>query len=133
MVIHLFCQPGEQTLNTDTHDAPLTPDSPALLRKTDLTLARIHNLLADQGIRPNDVQQQMLASHVKAMVWRSYSGESLPEVDLSLFEEISPLSLRLAEQVVAWLDRLAYEEAHLLSVHFEVAKENELSSVKGES
>ena len=70
---------------------PLTPDSPALLRKTDLTLARIHNLLADQGIRPNDVQQQMLASHVKAMVWRSYSGESLPEVDLSLFEEISPL------------------------------------------
>ncbi|HGY5298059.1 TPA: transcriptional regulator, partial [Aeromonas salmonicida] len=24
---------------------------------------------------------------------------------------------------------LAYEEAHLLSVHFEVAKENELSSV----
>ena len=52
--------------------------------------------------------------------------------DLSLFEEISPLSLRLAEQVVGWLDRLAYEEAHLLSVHFEVAKENELSSVKGE-
>ena len=120
-------------MNTDTHDAPLTPDSPALLRKTDLTLARIHNLLADQGIRPNDVQQQMLASHVKAMVWRAHSGESLPEVDLSLFEEISPLSLRLAEQVVAWLDRLAYEEAHLLSVHFEVAKENELSSVKGES
>ena len=120
-------------MNTDTHDAPLTPDSPTLLRKTDLTLARIHNLLADQGIRPNDVQQQMLASHVKAMVWRSYSGESLPEVDLNLFEEISPLSLRLAEQVVAWLDRLAYEEAHLLSVHFEVAKENELSSVKGES
>lgn len=77
-------------MNTDTHDAPLTPDSPALLRKTDLTLTRIHNLLADQGIRPNDVQQQMLASHVKAMVWRSYSGESLPEVDLSLFEEISP-------------------------------------------
>ncbi len=73
-------------MNTDTHDAPLTPDSPALLRKTDLTLARIHNLLADQGIRPNDVQQQMLASHVKAMVWRSYSGESLPEVDLSLFK-----------------------------------------------
>ena len=96
-------------------------------------LARIHNLLADQGIRPNEVQLQMLASHVKAMVWRSHSGESLPEVDLSLFEEISPLSLRLAEQVVAWLDRLAYEEAHLLSVHFEVAKENELSSVKGES
>jgi len=116
-------------LQTETHDQNLTPDSPALLRKTDLVLARIHSLLGEQRIRPNEVQTQMLASHVKAMVWRSHSGESLPEVDLSLFEEISPLSLRLAEQVVAWLDRLAYEEAHLLSVHFEVAKENELSSV----
>ncbi|MFC5706233.1 transcriptional regulator [Aeromonas eucrenophila] len=118
-------------MTTDTHDNALTPDHPALQRKTDLTLARIHNLLADQGIRPNEVQKQMLASHVKAMVWRSHSGESLPEVDLSLFDEISPLSLRLAEQVVAWLDNLAHEEAHLLSVHFEVAKENELSSVLG--
>lgn len=119
-------------MTTDIHDTALTPNSPALLRKTDLILARIHGLLADQGIIPNEVQKQMLASHVKAMVWRSHSGEALPEVDLSLFEEISPLSLRLAEQVVGWLDRLAYEEAHLLSVHFEVAKENELSSVKGE-
>jgi PRD domain protein (TIGR03582 family) len=119
-------------LTTDAHDTALTPDNPALLRKTDLTLARIHALLGEQGIIPNDVQIQMLASHVKAMVWRSYSGESLPEVDLSLFDEISPLSLRLAEQVVAWLDKLAYEEAHLLSVHFEVAKENELSVIKGD-
>jgi PRD domain protein (TIGR03582 family) len=119
-------------LQTETHDQTLTPNSPALLRKTDLVLARIHPLLAEQGIIPNEVQRQMLASHVKAMVWRSHSGESLPEVDLSLFEEISPLSLQLAEQVVAWLDKLAYEEAHLLSVHFEVAKENELSSLKGD-
>lgn len=77
-------------MHTETHDQNLTPDSPPLLRQTDHTLARIHTLLGEQGIRPNEVQRQMLASHVKAMVWRSYSGESLPEVDLSLFEEISP-------------------------------------------
>lgn len=77
-------------MHTETHDQPLTPDSPALLRQTDQILARIDILLAEQGIRPNEVQQQMLASHVKAMVWRSHSGEPLPEVDLSLFEEISP-------------------------------------------
>ena len=118
-------------MHTETHDQNLTPDSPALLRKTAHTLERIHSLLADQGILPDEVQKQMLASHVKAMVWRSYSGESLPEVDISLFEEISPLSLQLAEQVIAWLDKLAHEEAHLLSVHFEVAKENELSSAAG--
>ncbi|MBS4688012.1 transcriptional regulator [Aeromonas sobria] len=116
-------------MQTETHDQTLTPNSPELLRQTDHMLARIHPLLAEQCIIPNEVQRQMLASHVKAMVWRSYSGEPLPEVDLSLFDEISPLSLRLAEQVVSWLERLAYEEAHLLSVHFEVAKENELSSV----
>jgi PRD domain protein (TIGR03582 family) len=121
---------GEKTLQASNHG--LTPSSPQIARKSTDTLARIYPLLAERGIVPNDVQQQMLASHVKAMVWRSYSGEALPEVDLSLFDEISPLSLRLAEQVVAWLDNLAYEEAHLLSVHFEVAKENELSSVKGE-
>ena len=53
-------------MQTETHDQTLTPNSPALLRKTDLTLARIHSLLADQGIIPNEVQRQMLASHVKA-------------------------------------------------------------------
>lgn len=119
-------------MQTETHTQPLTPDSPTLLRQSDHVLARIQSLLGERGIRPNEVQQQMLASHVKAMVWRSHSGELLPEVDLSLFEEISPLSLQLAEQVVAWLDKLAYEETHLLSVHFEVAKENELSSVTGD-
>ncbi len=77
-------------MQTETHDQTLPPDSPALLRQTDQILARIHILLGDQGIRPNEVQQQMLASHIKAMVWRSHSGEPLPEVDLSLFEEISP-------------------------------------------
>lgn len=117
-------------MQTETHDQTLAPNSPELLRQTEHILARIYPLLAEQGIIPNEVQRQMLASHVKAMVWRSHSGEPLPEVDLSLFEEISPLSLRLAEQVVSWLDQLAYEEAHLLSVHFEVAKENELSSVQ---
>ncbi|KUE79565.1 transcriptional regulator [Aeromonas schubertii] len=110
----------------------MTIDDLAHQRQTDLLLVRVLNLLSEHGIHPNDVQRQMLASHLKAMVWRSHSSEPLPDVDLSLFEEISPLSLRLAERVTAWLDGLAYEEAHLLSVHFEVAKENELSSVKGE-
>lgn len=63
-------------MQTDTYDQTLTPDSPALLRQTDQVLARIHILLGDQGIHPNEVQQQMLASHIKAMVWRSHSGET---------------------------------------------------------
>lgn len=110
----------------------LSVDETTLEKETREVLEKVSALLSDKGIYPNEVQQQMLFSHVKAMVLRSHTGESLPEVDISLFDEISPLSLKLAEQVVGWFNNLAYEEAHLLSVHFEVAKENELSCVTGE-
>lgn len=111
----------------------LLVDERILAEETDTTLEKVISLLSDKGIYPDEVQKQMLFSHVKAMVLRSHTGEALPEVDISLFDEISPLSLSLAEQVVSWFNNLAYEEAHLLSVHFEVAKENELSCVTGES
>ncbi|MBW7981654.1 transcriptional regulator [Enterobacillus tribolii] len=107
-------------------------DEVTLEKETNGVLEKVSTLLSGKGIYPNEVQKQMLFSHVKAMVLRSHTGEPLPEVDISLFDEISPMSLKLAEQVVSWFDGLAYEEAHLLSVHFEVAKENELSSVTGE-
>jgi PRD domain protein (TIGR03582 family) len=110
----------------------LSVDEKIVESETNTTLEKVVDLLTDKGIYPNDVQKQMLFSHVKAMVLRSHTGEALPEVDISLFDEISPLSLNLAEQVVSWFNNLAYEEAHLLSVHFEVAKENELSCVTGE-
>ncbi len=62
-----------------------------------------------QGIRPVAVttsslttfREQMLTSHVRAMAHRSISGEPLPEVDASLFEEISEDSMMLAREVVA--------------------------------
>lgn len=108
------------------------PDEQALQPEVEQLQCRVLDLLSEYGIVPDDVQRQMLGSHLKAMVWRSHSGEPLPYVDLSLFEEISALSLQLATQVTGWFNGLAGKEAHLLSVHFEVAKENELSSVKGE-
>jgi PRD domain protein (TIGR03582 family) len=52
------------------------------------------------------------------------TGEPLPEVDASLFDEISPESMQLARDVVAQFGNLPEEEAWLLSVHFEVAKDN---------
>ncbi|CCK12628.1 hypothetical protein BN126_2816 [Cronobacter sakazakii 680] len=42
----------------------------------------------------------------------------------SLFEEISEGSMALAREIVAQFGNLPDEEAWLLSVHFEVAKEN---------
>ena len=58
------------------------------------------------------------------MLQQAISGEPLPEVDASLFEEISEDSMMLAREVVAQFGNLPDEEAWLLSVHFEVAKDN---------
>lgn len=92
--------------------------------RTDKLLEEIQRMLKAENIFTNDVQQQMLASHVKAMVLRSITGEPLPEVEKELFDEISPESMKMAEQVINWLGNLPIEEAYLLSVHFEVAKSN---------
>ena len=93
-------------------------------RLADKMLQQVFALLSRHGIVPNDVQEQMLTSHVRAMAHRSISGEPLPEVDASLFEEISPDSMTLARAVVAQFGNLPDEDAWLLSVHFENAKEN---------
>ncbi|HGE8411336.1 TPA: glycine dehydrogenase [Serratia marcescens] len=87
-------------------------------------LADITAMLNAESIYTNAVQQQMLESHIRAMVLRSITGEPLPEVDKSLFDEISAESMQMAERVVNQFDTLPIEEAYLLSVHFEVAKDN---------
>ncbi len=90
----------------------------------DRMLAQVYALLSEHHIIPNAVQEQMLTSHVRAMVHRSVTGEPLPEVDASLFDEISAESMALARDIVAAFGNLPEEEAWLLSVHFEVAKDN---------
>lgn len=87
-------------------------------------MKQIAQLFSAEAIYPNAVQQQMLVSHVRAMARRSLTGEPLPEVEAELFEDISPESMRLAQQVVDLFGNLPREEAWLLSVHFEVAKSN---------
>lgn len=87
-------------------------------------LAWTKALLKEHNIVPNAVQEQMLNSHVRAMAYRSVTGEPLPEVEESLFEEISPESMALAKKVVDQFGNLPIEESWLLSVHFEVAKDN---------
>lgn len=93
-------------------------------RLADNMLAQVYSLLARHNIIPNAVQEQMLTSHVRAMAHRSITGEPLPEVDASLFDEISEDSMSLAHEIVAAFGNLPKEEAWLLSVHFEVAKDN---------
>lgn len=98
----------------------------AIQALADKVNGQIAGLFAARNIRPDAVQQQMLTSHVRAMALRSLTGEPLPEVEEELFEDISPASMSLAQQVVDLFGNLPEEEAWLLSVHFEVAKENGL-------
>ncbi|NYB01961.1 glycine dehydrogenase [Kalamiella piersonii] len=90
----------------------------------DKVMAQIAAIYARHDIEPNAVQQQMLASHVRAMAQRSLTGEPLPEVEEELFEDISPETMQLAQQIVDLFGNLPREEAWLLSVHIEVARSN---------
>ncbi len=107
--------PGNEAVRVDTAMANI---------RAQQVLAEIMALLGRKAIYPNAVQQQMLDSHIRAMVLRSLTGEPLPEVEKDLFEDISADSMAMAEQVVEGVGNLPIEEAYLLSVHFEVAKEN---------
>ncbi|MEY0231370.1 transcriptional antiterminator [Providencia manganoxydans] len=88
-------------------------------------LAVISGWLKQENCYTTDVQQQMLESHLRAMVARAKTGEALPEVDVSLFDEISQHSIALSQRVVDTLPGLAPEETFLLSVHFEVIRSND--------
>lgn len=92
---------------------------------TEQTIAIINGWLQELHIKQNDVQKAMLLSHVKAMVERAKTGESLPEVDPTLFDEISEESMELARRTVKLFNNLPIEEAYLLAVHYEVARANE--------
>jgi len=92
---------------------------------TEKTIDIINTWLIEEQIKQNDVQKAMMLSHVKAMVNRSKTLEQLPEVDPSMFDELSQESMALARRTVALFDNLPVEEAYLLAVHYEVARANE--------
>ncbi|CNH70363.1 PRD domain-containing protein [Yersinia pekkanenii] len=110
--------------NVAALNAAKDPEMEEAIIITERVLAEITAMLNAENIFTNDVQQQMLTSHIRAMVLRSITGEPLPEVDKSLFDEISAHSMQMAQQVVDKFANLPIEEAYLLSVHFEVAKDN---------
>lgn len=92
---------------------------------TQKLLVIISSWLKQENCYTTDVQQKMLESHLRAMVARAKTGEALPDIDTSLFDEISTHSIVLSQRVVDMLPGLAPEESFLLSVHFEVIRSND--------
>lgn len=101
---------------------PIAVDQAAIRRLADQVLGQVPALLDGAGKYLTEVQQQKLDSHVLAMARRSLTGEGLPDFDKSLFDEISDTTRRLSAAVVALFGNLPEEEALLLSIHFEMAK-----------
>jgi PRD domain protein (TIGR03582 family) len=81
-------------------------------------------LCSAENIKMTDVQQLSLLSHLSAMVHRSLTGEKLAPIDRSLFAEISSTAFHIAKSVKESLANLEEDEIYLLSIHFEVAKQN---------
>ncbi|WP_110929130.1 PRD domain-containing protein [Bacillus massiliglaciei] len=77
-----------------------------------------------EQITLTDVQALSLLSHLSAMVCRSITGERLAPIDQTLFSEISDESFAIAKKVKEFLIHLEEDEIYLLSIHFEVAKQN---------
>ena len=91
---------------------------------TEQTIKIINRWLTDHQIIQNDVQKAMLLSHVKAMVERAKTLQKLPDVDPTLFDQLSEKALVLARNTVKLFNNLPIEEAYLLAVHYEVAMAN---------
>lgn len=91
---------------------------------TEQTIKIINHWLAEHQITQNDVQKAMMLSHVKAMVERAKTLEKLPEVDPTIFDELSEQALALSRKTVELFNNLPMEEVYLLAVHYEVAMAN---------
>jgi PRD domain protein (TIGR03582 family) len=81
-----------------------------------------------ENVLMTDVQQLALLSHLSAMVYRSLTGEKLVPIDRELFSEMSRGSLEIAKKIKDSLPNLDEDEVYLLSIHFEVAKQNSVKT-----
>lgn len=81
-------------------------------------------LCESEKVFMTDTQKLSVLSHLSAMVHRSITGEKLAPIERELFAGISSESLEMAKKVKESLTNLAEDEVYLLSIHFEVAKQN---------
>jgi PRD domain protein (TIGR03582 family) len=81
----------------------------------------------EAGVKLSDDRQLVIAIHLLAFIRRVAQDEYLPELDVEMFNEVSPelveLSRRVLESYVEMKDRLLdHAEIFYLTVHFEAAK-----------
>lgn len=87
------------------------------------TLLLVEQLCKEEHIAFQEHQWLSLASHISAMVHRSLHHTQLDSIEKEMFNQISDESIDLARKVSSSLPNLQDEEAYLLSIHFETAKQ----------
>lgn len=108
-----------------TNDAQAIIDGSANKVELEALIAKTDEWMKEKGIQATDLQWTILINHLNEMVKRSKSGETIPEVDPEMFNEVSEDALNIAGAVVQYLGNLAVDEKYVLSIHFESAKQNE--------
>ncbi|MDT3393163.1 MAG: PRD domain-containing protein [Bacillota bacterium] len=92
--------------------------------ETERVLRFALNKMKANNIEPNLTQVVVLANHISEMIDRAKRHEKLMDVDISLFANVSPEALQIAQAVVDKIGNLAESEKYVLSIHFEAAKNN---------
>lgn len=80
--------------------------------------------LTAEKIFPTELQWAILTNHLDEMIKRSKEGIELPEVERELFSDVSKESLEISKNIIDKVSGLNEDEAYVLSIHFEVAKQN---------
>ena len=75
-------------------------------------------------IEPTELQWTILINHLNEMLNRSREGTTLAGVDRTLFTELTPETLKIAQETTEAIGQLSEDEWYVLAVHFEVAKQN---------
>jgi PRD domain protein (TIGR03582 family) len=92
--------------------------------KLEALIQLVEGQLNQLAIQPNELQWTVLINHLSEMLNRSKTNEKLPDLDLSMFEGFSQEILAAAKFVTTQIGNLSDEEAYLLALHFETAKQN---------
>ncbi|PCS01517.1 hypothetical protein [Lactococcus fujiensis] len=79
----------------------------------------INNELNNDGLEPSEIQWVILLNHVDEMLTRNHNEEYLPEMEATLFAELTDKSLEMAVNIIKSNQKLAENEKYLLAVHME--------------
>ncbi len=99
----------------------LTPEEQEIVRK-------VLSFTKEQGIAWEDNFRLGFLSHMISLIRRARDGEWVAEMDESLFEEVTPAAIQLAQEIVEAFSKEGAEhrsEVLLVSTHYEMALRKE--------